>query len=77
VTSRRIEQLGWTDRGTAEMKSERCDVQESVCMQVDIISHTCPCHSGSSCSSLLKLSFYPAERKKTLTFFSTGFILAI
>jgi len=30
VTSRRIEQLGWTDRGTAEMKSERCDVQESV-----------------------------------------------
>lgn len=31
VTSRRIEQLGWTDRGTAEMKSERCDVQESVC----------------------------------------------
>lgn len=32
VTSGRMEKLGWTDRRTAEMKSESCDVQESVCV---------------------------------------------
>ncbi len=32
VTSGRIEQLGWTERRTAEMKSERCGVLECVCV---------------------------------------------
>lgn len=38
-------------------------------MRVDIISHTCPCHSGSPCSSRLKQRYLlPSrnEKKKKL-----------
>lgn len=33
-------------------------------MQVDIISHTCPCHSGSPCSSRLKPRYLLPSRNE-------------
>lgn len=45
VTWRSGERRSWIDsaQATAEMNSERC----SVCMPLDLISPTCPCHSDS------------------------------
>ena len=45
VTSKSTERHSWTARaqGTAEMNSERC----SVCILLDLISPTCPCHSDT------------------------------